>query len=235
MVAEVEVQPPLTATMASMAIIQRPLRADAARNRARLLTAAHAVFAERGLDATMDEVARRAGVGVGTAYRRFRNRDDLIAALFEERLEEFMGILDDALADADPWRGLSGFLERSMEMQAEDRGFKDLLLQSAEGRERMRRFRAQIRPLVEELLRRAQDAGELRADVDGRDVLVISLMVGAVADFASDVEPQLWRRSLTLLLDGLRAGRPDTSPLTVGPLGVEQADRAMAAWRPGRR
>ena len=218
-----------------MSTVQRPLRADAARNRARLLAAAHAVFAERGLDATMDEVARRAGVGVGTAYRRFRNRDDLIAALFEERLDEFMGILDDALADGDPWRGLSGFLERSMEMQAADRGFKDLLLQSAERRERMRRFRAQIRPLVEALLRRAQDAGELRADVDGRDVLLVSLMVGAVADFASDVEPQLWRRSLTLLLDGLRARRTDTSPLTAGPLGIEQADRAMAAWRPGRR
>lgn len=219
-----------------MAIVQRPLRADAARNRARLLAAARAVFAERGLDARMDEVARRAGVGVGTAYRRFRNRDDLIAALFEERLEAFMGILDDALADTDdPWRALSGFLERTMQMQAEDRGFKDLLLQSPDGPERMRRFRAEIRPLVGEILRRAQDAGELRADVDGRDVLVVSLMLGAVADFASDVEPQLWRRSLTLLLDGLRAQRPDTSPLPVGPLGIEQADRAMAAWRPGRR
>src|SRR3954466_15110906 len=103
-----------------MAIVQRPLRADAARNRARLLAAAKTVFAERGLDATMDEVARRAGVGVGTAYRRFRNRDDLIAALFEERLDEFMEILDTALADPDPWRGLSAFLERWMEMQAAD-------------------------------------------------------------------------------------------------------------------
>ena len=131
-----------------MAIAPRPLRADAVRNRARLLAAAREVFAERGL-----------GVGVGTAYRRFRNRDDLIAALFEERLEAFMAVLDAALADDDPWRALSGFLERSMEMQAEDRGFKELMLQSAEGPERMRRFRAQIRPLVGELVRRARDAG----------------------------------------------------------------------------
>src|SRR6185436_6544187 len=113
----------LVGTMFLMAIVQRPLRADAARNRARLLVAAKEVFAARGLDATMDEVARRAGVGVGTAYRRFRNRDDLIAALFEERLDDFMRLLDEALADADPWAGLRGFLERSMEMQAEDRGF----------------------------------------------------------------------------------------------------------------
>ena len=216
-----------------MAIVQRPLRADAARNRARLLAAAKEVFAARGLDATMDEVARRAGVGVGTAYRRFRNRDDLIAALFEERLDEFMGLLDESLADDDPWRGLSSFLERSMEMQAADRGFKDLLLQSAEGRERMRLFRAHMRPLVAELVRRARDAGVLRADVVEDDVLLVSLMTGAVADFANDVEPELWRRSLALLLDGLRAN--GASPLPVGPLDADQADRAMAAWRPGRR
>src|SRR3954469_1510516 len=216
-----------------MATVHRPLRADAARNRARLLAAAKEVFAERGLDATMDEVARRAGVGVGTAYRRFRNRDDLIAALFEERLDEFMANLEAALADPDPWRGLSGFLERSMEIQAEDRGFKELLLQSAEGRERMRLFRAHIRPLVAELVRRARDAGELRADVVEDDVLLVSLMTGAVADFAHAVEPQLWRRSLGLLLDGLRAR--GASPLPVGPLDAEQADRAMAALRAPRR
>lgn len=218
-----------------MSTVQRPLRADAARNRARLLAAARAVFAERGLDATMDEVARRAGVGVGTAYRRFRNRDDLIAALFEERLEEFMGCLDDALADRDPWRALSGFLERSMEMQAEDRGFKELLLRSAEGRERMREFRAHIRPLVRELVQRARDAGELRPDVVEDDVLLVSLMTGAISDFGVPVEPQLWRRALAIQLDGLRARRDAPTPLPVGPLSQEQADRAMAAWRPSRR
>ncbi len=216
-----------------MAIVQRPLRADAARNRARLLVAAKEVFAARGLDATMDEVARRAGVGVGTAYRRFRNRDDLIAALFEERLDEFMGLLDESLADSDPWRGLSSFLEGSMEMQAADRGFKELLLQSDQGRERLRLFRAQIRPLVTELVRRARDAGELRADAVADDILIVSLMTGAVADFALAVEPQLWRRALGILLDGLRAD--GASPLPVGPLDADQADRAMAAMRPGRR
>ena len=218
-----------------MAIAPRPLRADAARNRARLLAAAREVFAERGLDATMDEVARRAGVGVGTAYRRFRNRDDLIAALFEERLEEFMAILDAALADDDPWRGLSGFLERSMEMQAEDRGFKELMLQSAEGPERMRRFRAQIRPLVGELVRRARDAGELRPDVVEDDIVLVSLMTGAVSEFAQGVEPRLWRRSLALQLDGLRARRDGSTPLPVGPLDAAQVERALAARRPTRR
>jgi hypothetical protein len=144
-----------------------------------------------------------------------------------------MASLDESLGDDDPWRGLSRFLERSMEMQTEDRGFKELLLQSAEGRERMRLFRARIRPLVAELVRRARDAGELRADVVEDDVLLVSLMTGAVNDFAHAVEPQLWRRSLALLLDGLRAR--GATPLPVGPLDAEQADRAMAAMRPGRR
>ena len=120
-----------------------------------------------------------------------------------------------------------------MEMQAEDRGFKELLLRSAESRERMRLFRERIRPLVAELVRRARDAGELRDDVVEDDVLLVSLMTGAVNDFAHAVEPQLWRRSLGLLLDGLRAR--GATPLPVGPLDAEQADRAMAAMRPGRR
>jgi AcrR family transcriptional regulator len=218
-----------------MALAQRPLRADAARNRARLLEAARAVFAERGLDATMDEIARRAGVGVGTAYRRFRNRDDLINALLEERLDEFMTIVDDALAEPDPWRALTGFLERSLEMQAEDRGFKELQLQSADGRERLRLFRARLRPLVRELMRRAREAGELRDDVVEDDVLLVSLMTGAVADFSAGVEPQLWRRALALQLDGMRARREAPTPLPVGPLDQPQTDRAMAAWRPPRR
>jgi hypothetical protein len=144
-----------------------------------------------------------------------------------------MANLDAALADDDPWRGFSGFIERSMEMQAEDRGFKELLLQSAQGRERLRLFRAHIRPLVTELMRRARDAGELRADAVADDVLIVSLMTGVVADFAVAVEPQLWRRALGILLDGLRADGASTLP--VGPLDAEQADRAMAAWRPGRR
>jgi AcrR family transcriptional regulator len=218
-----------------MATAQRPLRADAARNRARLLVAARAVFAERGLDATMDEVARRAGVGVGTAYRRFRNRDELIAALFEERLGAFMAILDEALAEPDAWTALTRFFRDSMAMQAEDRGFRDLLLQSAASRERLHRFRMEIRPLIEDLVARAQAEGALRADVDGRDVLLVSLMVGAVAEFASDVDPELWQRALGLLLDGLAARRDGATELPVGPLGLEAADRAMAAWRGGRR
>jgi AcrR family transcriptional regulator len=218
-----------------MALAQRPLRADAARNRARLIEAAKAVFAERGLDATMDEIARRAGVGVGTAYRRFRNRDDLINALLEERLDEFMGIVDAALSEPDPWRALTMFLERSMEMQAEDRGFKELQLQSDEGRERLRIFRTRLRPLVAELVRRAREAGELRDDVVEDDVLLVSLMTGAVADFSASVEPQLWRRALAIQLDGLRARRDGATPLPTGPLDPEQADRAMTAWRPSRR
>jgi hypothetical protein len=84
-------------------------------------------------------------------------------------------------------------------------------------------------------VRRGRDAGEVRADLVEDDVLLVSLMTGAVADFACGVEPQLWRRALMLQLDGLRAHRTGSTPLPVGPLDQDQTDRAMAAWRPGRR
>src|SRR4051794_39660878 len=105
----------------------RPLRADAARNRARLLEAARALFAERGLAVTMDEIARHAGVGVGTAYRRFASREELIAALFDDRIEQVIANAERALEDPDPWHGLVAFLEGQTAMQAEDRGLKELL------------------------------------------------------------------------------------------------------------
>src|SRR3954451_22140120 len=106
---------------------QRPLRADAERNRARLLEAARELFAERGIDVTMDDIAHHAVVGVGTAYRRFGSRDELIGALFEARMEEYVALAEDALREPDAWAALAGFLERSTAMQAADRGLKDLV------------------------------------------------------------------------------------------------------------
>src|ERR671921_857965 len=100
----------------------RSLRKDAARNRERLLAAAAELFAERGLNVTLNDIAHRAGVGVGTAYRRFANKDEVIDALFEQRLEGVIAVAEDALRDPDPWRGLVTFLARSLEMQFGDRG-----------------------------------------------------------------------------------------------------------------
>ena len=208
------------------------LRKDAERNRQRIVEAARELFAERGLEVTMDEIARCAGVGVGTVYRRFESRDEIIAALFEDRMRDYVALGDAALADPDPWAGFVTFLESSLSMQAADRGLKELLMSDRRTLDRIARVRERVMPLVERLLVRAQEAGALRADVSVRDVPVLSLMVGQVIDFTQDAAPDLWRRYLALLLDGLRGG---VGPLPGSPLEPEQLDAAMAAFRPRGR
>src|SRR3954469_13117752 len=103
------------------------LRADAERNRRRLVAAAREVFAEEGLSASTNEVARRAGVGVATLFRRFPTRDALVAAAFEEKMEAYGAAVRDALDDPDPWHGFCTYLETVCAMQARDRGFADVL------------------------------------------------------------------------------------------------------------
>jgi len=212
----------------------RPLRADAERNRERLLEAARTLFAERGLDVTLDEIAHRAGVGVGTAYRRFGNRDELIGALFEARMEEYVALAEAALRERDAWRALTRFLERSTAMQAADRGLKDLVFSHGHALDRVARVRERLLPMVERLVERAQAAGALRPDLSGRDMPLISLMLSNVVDFACPTDPELWRRYLVLVLDGLRTSRADPSPLPEPALDPTQLDEAMTRWRPRR-
>src|SRR4029450_851776 len=100
----------------------RPLRRDAEINRQRLLTSASELFAQRGLDVTLNDIAHHAGVGVGTAYRRFANKGEVMAALFAARLNEVAALAAEAVDDPDAWRGLTTLLERSLRMQLEDRG-----------------------------------------------------------------------------------------------------------------
>src|SRR3954449_4591619 len=113
--------------MASEETAGRPLRKDAERNRERLLTAASEVFAQRGLDVTMHDIAAHAGVGVGTAYRRFANKQEVIDALFEQRLDKVAALADDALEAPDAWRGLCTYLERVLRLQSEDRGLTEIV------------------------------------------------------------------------------------------------------------
>jgi AcrR family transcriptional regulator len=208
----------------------RSLRADAERNRARILTAAAEVFAERGLDASLDDIAAHAGVGIGTVYRRFPDKDALIDALFDDKIDRVVALADDALEVLDPWEGLTTFMRGMCRMQAEDRGFKEALLSSDSGRERVAGARGRIAPRAMKLLTRAQEAGAVRADLGAFDVPMLNLCVGLIADRTRHVAPDYWERVLTIVLDGIST-RGATTPMPVGPLDREAFTGAMASPR----
>ncbi len=206
------------------------LRRDAERNRRRILEAAGRGFAERGLGITLDEIARLAGVGVGTVYRRFPNKELLIDALFEERIGEIVGLARAGAQDEDAWRGLSGFLEGVVELLANDRGLRELVVGSTYGPERVTHARSRIKPQVDDLVARAQAQGKLRDDVGASDFPLLLMMLDAVVDTTRDINPLSWRRALGIVLDGLKA--PGSTRLPGAPLEVPELERAIHAWRP---
>src|SRR3954447_19788582 len=128
------------------AIRNRSLRKDAAENRERLLAAASELFAERGLDVTLNDIAHHAGVGVGTAYRRFANKEEVIDAYFEDKLNQVAQLATEALEDPDAWQGLVTYIERSSAMQVEDRGLMQIFRNPSHGRERVAQASARIAP-----------------------------------------------------------------------------------------
>jgi AcrR family transcriptional regulator len=206
---------------------ERPLRRDAERNRQLIIDAARVVFAERGLGASHDEIAQQAGVGVGTVYRRFPDKEQLIDALFEDALQEIYALAQESLANPDPWDGFVQFMVRGQELQCADRGLKELVLGSDRGADHVARARARIFPTVELLLTRAQEAGVVRDDIVASDLPLMQSALGAIVDSTRDIAPDTWRRTLTVLLDGLRPARRTTRPLTAPPLTLEQLEASM--------
>jgi AcrR family transcriptional regulator len=211
------------------------LRRDAERNRRRILAAAADAFAEGGLAVTMDEIARRAGVGVGTVYRRFPDKELLIEALFEQRVDELVALAEAAREEPDPFAGIVRFFESFLSVQAADRGLKEVLLGTRRGASRIVRARDRIAPVVDELVARAVAAGDLRPDVAASDLGLVQFMLGALIDYTCDVDAEAWRRMLAIVLDGLRARRDAPSPLPRPALDEAQMEQAMAAWGAPRR
>jgi AcrR family transcriptional regulator len=214
---------------------ERPLRKDAARNRERILNAARELFAERGLGVTLNDIAHHAGVGVGTVYRRFPDKAQLVDALFEQRVDDLVGLMTAAVGDPDPWRGLAGFLERSLELQADDLALKDLLLGAPGQPARIARIRSQLMPRAAQLVQRLHEAGELRPGIAPQDFAIVQLMIGAVIDVSHDAAPELWRRYLAILLDGLRAHPGKPGRLPAPPVPPDRLDEVMGRWRAPRR
>jgi AcrR family transcriptional regulator len=183
----------------------RRLRGDAQRNRDRLLVAARELFAERGIDVAMADIARHAGVSNGTLYNRFSTRESLIEAVFTDRLETMAALAARALADDDPWRGFAGYLTAVCELQAADRGFNEVAARGLPPSGAAQQLQQEGQAAVGELMRRARQAGLLRGDVTVEDLAFVIWGISRTVEMIADFAPQLWRRHLALLLDGFRA------------------------------
>jgi AcrR family transcriptional regulator len=190
----------------------KPLRADAERNRRKLLDAAAELFARKGLSVGLDEIARHAGVGVGTAYRRFPDKEQLIEALFDDRIEQIAALAERCAARDDAYAGLVDFIEGNVQLQSTDRGLKELILGSPHAIARVHAARSRIEPAVASLVERAQAAGQIRADVGHTDLALVQFMLTAISDITREVDPDVWRRALRLVLDGLRTPSPGEMP-----------------------
>src|SRR4051794_6887338 len=209
----------------------RPLRADAERNRQRIVSAAKTLFAERGVDVPVEDIAAAAGVGIGTFYRRFPDRESLVDAVFDSKLEHVIRATREALEIEDPWEAFRTYVLTVARMHARDRGLKDVLLCSARGQDRVAGFRERIRPLAAELLERAKAAGALREDVTAYDIPMIHQAVSAIADISGDVSPEYFERTLTLLIDGLARERAAPTAMPADPLDDDQFTTIMRRHR----
>jgi AcrR family transcriptional regulator len=185
------------------------------------------VFNERGLQATLDDVARRAGVGVGTVYRRFPGKEALVEALFADRVDALAGVADRALAHSDPWAGMVYFQEQAGELLAANRGLRQMLMFAVYGRDRIGDVRARMQPVVSSLVERAQAAGAVRTDLRPTDMPMVAFMLSAVAEYAGHLRPDLWRRYLALFLDGLRPSRTSASALPEPALDPAEMELAL--------
>jgi AcrR family transcriptional regulator len=182
----------------------RTLRADARRNREAVIAAAKRLFAERGLEAQMPDVAREANVGVGTVYRHFPTKDHLIAALAGDRFERLAARGREALEAADPWTGLADFVRFAAQIQAEDRGLCEVMGSRPELSDAAAHV-AELPQLCDLLVKRAQASGQLRRDVEWQDIPMIACGLGSVTQSPPPPSVGRWPRLVEIILDGLRA------------------------------
>jgi AcrR family transcriptional regulator len=198
----------------------RPLRSDASRNRARIVASARRLFAARGADVSVDEIRRDADVGMGTLYRHFATKDELLDAVLEDAYGEWIEAVKQALAEPDAWRGFCGYLERALALHVANRALKDVVAGRDSARPRAEAMRARMRPLLRKLIDRAQRQGSLRDDFVLEDMPLVFWSCDRVIDATGEVSPELWRRHLGILLDGLRAEA--ATPLPAAPLTPAQ-------------
>jgi AcrR family transcriptional regulator len=185
----------------------RPQRADARRNRENILTAAKKVFAEVGTDAQMETVARRAGLGVGTLYRHFPTKGDLLGELVAEQFAAFRDQARLSLESVeDPWEALSGTLRANARLASENLAVQNAITGSEVNWERVHPVREELLATTEELIARGHAAGVVRDDLDVMDIpTVMCGLCSTMGATRPDGTAPDWRRHLEILLDGLRA------------------------------
>ena len=209
------------------------LRADAARNREAIVDAARAVFAEQGLEAPLDEIAKRAGTGNATLYRRFPTRGDLVAAVFAEQMAAHVEAVETALADDDPWNGFASYIETVAAMQARDRGIADLVTMDVSSAPEIEELRSRAYDGVVRLVGRAQQAGVLRQDFTDQDVVLLLMANAGLVERAHGIPAEASARLIHVLLDGFRARAATDGPAAPTAREVVAAMRRNGECRLG--
>ncbi len=209
------------------------LRADAERNRQRLITAAREVFAERGLDVPIEDIARHAGVGVATLYRRFPTRADLIAGAFEAKMAAYADAVADALVKPDPWMGFCDYLQRVCAMQAGDRGFANVLTMTFPTAKRFEAERDRAYYSLVELIGRAKAAGKLRTDFSPEDIIMLLMANAGVVTATADAAPDVWRRFVAYMIQAFSVTNPAPLPPQATPTAMYRALMRLRHTKPG--
>lgn len=214
--------------------VGRPLRADAADNRARIVAAAQQVFGADGVAAPLSRVAQVAGVGIATVYRRFPDREGLIAAAFDDVLERYARNAEAALDEPDPWTGFTTLVLGVGELAAENLGFAHLVQAAAP----MRRGRPDSLPpsfeTVNAVVERARSAGVLRDGFTVDDLPVLSFALAGIIETTRDDAPDTWRRHALIYLDGCRPPGMTPLPPPIEPTTLQRAMTRARRRRQGR-
>jgi AcrR family transcriptional regulator len=206
------------------------MRADARRNRERVLEAAEDLFGEIGLKAQMDDVADRAGVGVGTVYRHFPTKAALLEAVITLRGESMLRDIRDAASDPDPGTALRRFASAMADHQARNRALAEGMAAEIDLPVVLARVKDSIQETVITLVNRAQESGTIRPDIGASDVSMLLSGIAHVVELAGDLGKTLRQRYLTIVLDGLRPADPSVLPGR--PYGLDELHRRMRKHRP---
>ena len=205
--------------------VQRPRRPGAQARHERLISAARREFAAHGVSGSLEAIARDADVAIGTLYRHFPTRLDLLLAALQPRLEEFAAGATRSLEVDDPWAAFSDYLENLFRLQVGDRAFNDFLSRRFRGNAETERLHDEMCSQIEQLLTRAQDAGQARIDIVLADIVNLIWSNGRMIDATSVSAPTAWRRQLYLMLDAYRAER--AHPIPEPPMTRAQLYDAM--------